>query len=175
MHVDCSQWKLEPWERDGRIRQWYFAYCVEKFLAHSLGRPSIIPQDSWSVPVLAEQHMEEGSGHHLIYLCHLAGILSEVLHILYSPRTSPSLFADSNKVLFAAIALMGRLDQFYDQLPTRLGMQAPDLPEGYNSNGFLHLSYAQAYKPTLDLIDQSKILHRQDIGAPSVLEVPANG
>jgi hypothetical protein len=142
LHDDPTDWRLLPWEKRLRKRLWWQIYCMEKFTAHGLGRSSVIPEDSYNVPLLsAEDHEEPGVGQHAVQMSTLAVIVSDILSRLFSPRGRNQRASNFQGTLDTARELMERTDAWYHALPPQLAMDTPLSPEGLNSNGFLHLTY----------------------------------
>ncbi|CEG84917.1 hypothetical protein RMATCC62417_18660 [Rhizopus microsporus] len=49
LHIDCSQWKIPPYEIELRRRIWYTCYFVDRWIGAQLGRPLSIIDDDFDV------------------------------------------------------------------------------------------------------------------------------
>ncbi len=121
LHLEPSEWNLDPQEIRSRRILWWSLYTHEKWLvnysretesnlilsrmAHWLGRPSHIGDDDWDVnPIKFDDFTDEfgvlppetqPSVRAFIALVDLTVILSEVLSVFYKARCKPSIMDES--------------------------------------------------------------------------------
>ncbi|PQE31034.1 fungal specific transcription factor domain-containing protein [Rutstroemia sp. NJR-2017a WRK4] len=167
LHLDCSNWKIPPWERGLRKRLAWALYMQDKWGALVHGRPSHIFATNWAVLPLSPndfpemEHDESNSEESAEYergrllftqMIILSQILSEVLDTFYTLSAMSSVAAagpqGTHLVLQLAKPVQLKLKEWYSALPPCLRMDAPPPPsspsspkERLSSTGFLHLAY----------------------------------
>ncbi|KAM3066895.1 Fungal specific transcription factor [Clarireedia jacksonii] len=167
LHLDCSKWKIPPWERGLRKRLAWALYMQDKWGALVHGRPSHIFATNWAVLPLSpndfpdiehdESNNEESAEYErgrLLFtqMIILSQILSEVLDTFYTLSAMSSVAAagaqGTHLVLQLAKPVQLKLKDWYSALPSCLRMDAPAPPssphstkERLSSTGFLHLAY----------------------------------
>ncbi|KAI4727942.1 hypothetical protein E4T49_04335 [Aureobasidium sp. EXF-10728] len=100
LHLDCSRWDLPAWEISLRCRLAWAIYVQDKWVALIEGRPALISDRDWVVPILQrkdfpehEEHNEEGSSEVeksciiFIQMIDLTRILSDILEEVFSLRS----------------------------------------------------------------------------------------
>ncbi|KAI1860926.1 uncharacterized protein JN550_011081 [Neoarthrinium moseri] len=96
LHVDPKGWGIALSERKLRRILWWAVLSHDKWMAHSLGRPSHIASNSWNVAHLTLSDFADDSGRlpveslssvsAFIAFCDLGSILAAVLDAFYSIR-----------------------------------------------------------------------------------------
>lgn len=108
LHLDCTEWKIPPWERGVRKRLAWAMYMQDKWGALIHGRPSHIFASNWAVRPLstydfaplayesdtAEEAAEIEQGRHVfIQMVSLSRILAEILDTFYTLQAMSSIAA----------------------------------------------------------------------------------
>ncbi|KAI9927804.1 hypothetical protein AWENTII_012548 [Aspergillus wentii] len=165
LHQDCSNWKLEDWEKGLRKRLAWALYMQDKWACLVHGRPSHIFSFNWTVKDLVEQDFtdafhsdaEEGDdssvGHGPLYFCHMVSlttIISDILDRFYTLQAIEEFkSAGANRtrmILERAKPAQIRLKDWFGRLPPQLKMESAGdifdtITEDNARNGALHLSY----------------------------------
>jgi hypothetical protein len=100
LHLDPSRWDLPAWEVSLRCRLAWAVYVQDKWVALIEGRPPLLSDRDWIVPLLQhkdfpehEEHNEEGSSEVeksriiFIQMIELTRILSDILDAVFSLRS----------------------------------------------------------------------------------------
>ncbi|KAI4775765.1 hypothetical protein E4T52_09307 [Aureobasidium sp. EXF-3400] len=100
LHLDPSGWDLPAWEISLRCRLAWAVYVQDKWVALIEGRPALLSDRDWIVPLLQhkdfpehEEHNEEGSSEVeksriiFIQMIELTRILSDILDEIFSLRS----------------------------------------------------------------------------------------
>ena len=100
LHLDSSRWDLPAWEISLRCRLAWAVYLQDKWVALIEGRPALLSDRDWIVPLLQhkdfpehEEHNEEGSSEVensriiFIQMVELTRILSDILDTVFSLRS----------------------------------------------------------------------------------------
>ncbi|RFU27579.1 hypothetical protein B7463_g8759, partial [Scytalidium lignicola] len=165
LHLDCSTWKIPPWERGLRKRLAWALYLQDKWGSLVHGRPSHVFASNWAVQPLSqsdfpdvefdESDVEEAQEYErgrmlFMQMVNLSQILAEVLDTFYTLQAIATVTAagsqGTNLVLQLAKPVQLKLKDWYSGLPACLRM---DASSGSNSTsksrlcstGFLHLAY----------------------------------
>lgn len=165
LHQDCSNWKMDTWEKGLRKRLAWALYMQDKWSSLVHGRPSHIFAWNWTVKDLVEQdfldafhhtdsqHDDTPVGHGPLYFCHMVAlttILSDILDRFYTLQAIEDFkSAGGNKtrtILERAKPAQIRLKDWFARLPTELKMDTTGdlfdtITEENARNGALHLSY----------------------------------
>ncbi|PLB52651.1 hypothetical protein P170DRAFT_472540 [Aspergillus steynii IBT 23096] len=165
LHQDCSEWRMETWEKGLRKRLAWALYMQDKWSALVHGRPSHIFSFNWTVQDLVEQDFTDAFpspstqsddapvGHGPLYFCHMVAlttILSDILDRFYTLQAIKEFKSAGNSrtrmILERAKPAQIRLKEWFGRLPPQLKMESGgDLFETINEdnarNGALHLSY----------------------------------
>lgn len=159
LHLDCSHWKIPPWERGLRKRLAWALYMQDKWGALVHGRPSHIFPANWAVPPLTdhdfidESNSTEGSDtaeveqSRLLFTqtVALSQILAEVLETFYTLSAMASVSQagtqGTNLILSLAKPVQLKLKEWFAALPSCLRMDSSNPPTKFSSIGFLHLAY----------------------------------
>lgn len=163
LHQDCSNWKMEAWEKGLRKRLAWALYMQDKWSSLVHGRPSHIFTSNWTVQDLVEQdftdafrpdpHQDDTVGHGPLLFCHMVAlttILADILDRFYTLKSIEDFKAAGNfrtrMILDKAKPVQIRLKEWFSALPTQLKMDATN--ELFDSttketarNGALHLAY----------------------------------
>ncbi|KAI6784232.1 Transcriptional activator protein-like protein [Emericellopsis cladophorae] len=167
LHLDCSGWKIPPWEKGLRKRLAWALYMQDKWGALVHGRPSHIFSSNWAVQSLTsndfpdvewdendleeKQDIERGR---LVFTraVQLSDILSEILDTFYTLNAMQTV-SDAGAqgtplVLSLAKPIQLKLKEWYGNLPNNIRI---DSSSGYSSLaatahrftsvGYLHLAY----------------------------------
>ncbi|PYH70495.1 putative C6 transcription factor (OTam) [Aspergillus vadensis CBS 113365] len=164
LHQDCSNWRMETWEKGLRKRLAWALYMQDKWSALVHGRPSHIVSSNWMVQDLVEQdftdafsgtsaHDDAPVGHGPLSFCHMVAlttILSDILDRFYTLQAIEEFRTAGNNrtrmILERAKPAQIRLKEWFGRLPTQLKMDSGgDIFETVNEdnsrNGALHLAY----------------------------------
>ncbi|TVY48583.1 Transcriptional activator protein [Lachnellula occidentalis] len=158
LHLDCSTWKIPPWERGLRKRLAWALYMQDKWGSLVHGRPSHIFASNWALPPLCpndfpdvefdEHDMRESAeyerGHD-----HPVADPRRVLDTFYTLQAMATVTAagpqGTQLVLQLAKPVQLKLKNWFAALPTCLRMDSspPGSPTTTPlcSTGFLHLAY----------------------------------
>ncbi|KOS22685.1 Transcriptional activator protein DAL81 [Escovopsis weberi] len=166
LHLDCSTWKIPPWEKGLRRRLAWALYMQDKWGALVHGRPSHIFASNWAVRPLKpndfpdvewdennEEEREDIENGRLVFMrfIQLSEILAEILDTFYTLQAMQDVTNTGPQatqfVLSLAKPIQLKLKEWYSGLPanTRLdsysaGMLSPRL----SCIGYLHLGYFAA-------------------------------
>jgi hypothetical protein len=161
LHLDCTNWKIPPWERGLRKRLAWALYMQDKWGSLVHGRPSHIFASNWAVQPLSpsdfpdvefdESDNEESAEYErgrLLFsqMIILSQILSEVLDTFYTLQAMATVTAAGEQgthlVLQLAKPVQLKLKNWFAALPACLRMDSISLnPNKLSSIGFLHLAY----------------------------------
>ncbi|KAK3316263.1 fungal-specific transcription factor domain-containing protein [Apodospora peruviana] len=165
LHLDCSSWKVPPWERGLRKRLAWALYMQDKWGALVHGRPSHIFSSNWGVQPLtmndfpdvewddddAEDRMEIERGRTLFgQMVQLSQILAEILETFYTLQAMSAVTSagiqGTQLVLSLAKPIQLKLKEWYAALPASIRMdstfQGSSTPlNRLSSIGYLHLAY----------------------------------
>ena len=164
LHQDCSNWKLDTWEKGLRKRMAWALYMQDKWSALVNGRPSHIFAFNWTVKDLVEQDFtdvfpsdseEEDTqvGHGALLFSHMVAlttILSDILDRFYTLQAMEEFKSfghnQTRLILERAKPAQIRLKNWFALLPPQLKMDSTgDLfqttTEETARNGALHLAY----------------------------------
>ncbi|KAL4789326.1 fungal-specific transcription factor domain-containing protein [Aspergillus venezuelensis] len=165
LHQDCSDWRMETWEKGLRKRLAWALYMQDKWSAMVHGRPSHVVSSNWTVQDLVEDDFTDAFsstssqpddapvGHGPLFFCHLVAlttILSDILDRFYTLQSIEEFKAAGNNrtrlILERAKPAQIRLKDWFARLPTPLKLDsATDIFETITEenarNGALHLSY----------------------------------
>lgn len=167
LHLNCSNWKIPPWEKGLRKRLAWALYMQDKWGALVHGRPSHIFPANWAVQSLTandfpdveweddnseeKQDIERGR---LIFTraIQLSEILSDILDTFYTLQAMQTV-TDSGShgtamVLQLAKPIQLKLKEWYGNLPNNIRLDSsssfsPSFQPSsrFTSVGFLHLAY----------------------------------
>lgn len=167
LHLDCSSWKIPPWEKGLRKRLAWALYMQDKWGALIHGRPSHIFPSNWCVRTLtsndfpdvewnesdADERYDVEKGR-LVFtrFVILSGIVSEILETFYSLQAMHVVdnagVQGAHLVLSHAKPVQLKLKSWYSGLPAVIrlesissGDQSSSRPSGV---GALHLAYFAA-------------------------------
>ncbi|KAG4425730.1 hypothetical protein IFR04_001192 [Cadophora malorum] len=163
LHLDCSNWKIPPWERGLRKRLAWALYMQDKWGSLVHGRPSHIFASNWAVQPLSpndfpdvefdESDVEESAEYEhgrLLFtqMIILSQILSEVLDTFYTLQAMAAVTQagpqGTHLVLQLAKPVQLKLKEWFAALPQVLRMDSSSVTVNSNklcSTGFLHLAY----------------------------------
>ncbi|TAQ90323.1 hypothetical protein B7494_g1396 [Chlorociboria aeruginascens] len=163
LHLDCTNWKIPPWERGLRKRLAWALYMQDKWGSLVHGRPSHILASNWAVLPLSlndfpddeydesdsEESAEYSHGRLLfIQMIVLSQILAEVLDTFYTLQAMATVTAagpqGTQLVLQLAKPVQLKLKEWFTALPPCLRMDASATSpnaQKLSSTGYLHLSY----------------------------------
>lgn len=171
LHLDCSTWKIPPWEKGLRKRLAWALYMQDKWGALVHGRPSHVFQANWAVQALGandfpdvewdEDDMEERTeierGRTLfMQMVQLSQILAEILEAFYSLQAMQAVTdagaQGTHMVLAQAKPIQLKLKNWYAELPQAIRMDSTyqtattsalssSNPNRLSSIGYLHLAY----------------------------------
>ncbi|KAK4232482.1 fungal-specific transcription factor domain-containing protein [Podospora fimiseda] len=161
LHLDCSGWKIPPWERGLRKRLAWALYMQDKWGALVHGRPSHIFPSNWAVQPLNlndfpdvewdennnEERIEIERGRVLFnQMVHLSQILAEILDTFYTLQATKQCAQGVQLVLTLAKPIQLKLKDWYAALPAIIRMdstyQTPTQSTTPASQiGYLHLAY----------------------------------
>ncbi|PHH87574.1 hypothetical protein CDD83_8675 [Cordyceps sp. RAO-2017] len=168
LHLDCTGWKIPPWEKGLRRRLAWALYMQDKWGALVHGRPSHIFSSNWAVKALsandfpdvewdetdANERQDVERGRQLFMRAvQLSEILSEILDAFYtleSTKTVSNAGAQATQLVLAmAKPVQLKLKEWYAGLPAVLRLEpyssSPSavqaVPSRLSSIGYLHLAY----------------------------------
>ncbi|KAG9233883.1 fungal-specific transcription factor domain-containing protein [Amylocarpus encephaloides] len=163
LHLDCSGWKIPPWERGLRKRLAWALYMQDKWGSLVHGRPSHIFTSNWAVQPLSEHDFPDvefdegdsiGSAEYergrLLFTqtINLSQILAEVLDTFYTLQAMATVNSagpqGTHLVLQLAKPVQLKLKDWFAGLPACLRMDSASNVQNANklsSTGFLHLAY----------------------------------
>ncbi|KAK6004836.1 hypothetical protein QM012_007615 [Aureobasidium pullulans] len=156
LHLDAREWDIPDWEISLRRRLSWAVFMQDKWLALVHGRPSLISSTTWDVDCLSEQDFPDineddtaGSSEVekgrlvFMHMASLAGILSDVLDDLFSPRAQRlSRLEDNGLIHFLEHIkpLQIRLKDWFSALPQTLKHDTVASMK-LSSVGYLRLAY----------------------------------
>ena len=166
LHLDCTNWKIPPWEKGLRKRLAWALYMQDKWGSLVHGRPSHIFSSNWGVRFLNdndfpdvewdENNEDERSDverGRLLFVraVQLSGILAEILDTFFTLQASQTI-ADAGGqgtqlVLSLAKPIQLKLKEWYGGLPSSLRLDSsysPNSATRLSSIGYLHLGYFAA-------------------------------
>ncbi|OIW24856.1 hypothetical protein CONLIGDRAFT_72405 [Coniochaeta ligniaria NRRL 30616] len=169
LHLDCSTWKIPPWEKGLRKRLAWALYMQDKWGALVHGRPSHVFQANWAVQALrpndfpdvewdeddVEEKAEIERGRTLfMQMVQLSQILAEILETFYTLQAMQAVtdagVQGTHMVLAHAKPIQLKLKNWYAELPQAIRMDStyqtatttgPNNPNRLSSIGYLHLAY----------------------------------
>ncbi|KAJ1324897.1 transcriptional regulatory protein GAL4 [Microdochium nivale] len=165
LHLDCTHWKIPPWERGLRKRLAWALYMQDKWGALVHGRPSHIDTANWVVQPLVpndfpedeyddsdvEEKQEAEQGRTLfVQMVYLTQILAEILDTFYTLRAMQNVTnagpQGTSFVLSLAKPIQLKLKEWYGALPTSIRMDSSfqtvsTTSTRLSSIGSLHLAY----------------------------------
>ncbi|KAK4665957.1 Fungal specific transcription factor [Podospora pseudopauciseta] len=167
LHLDCTNWKIPPWERGLRKRLAWALYLQDKWGALVHGRPSHIFASNWAVQPLnpndfpdiecdetdAEERLELERGRVLFrQMVQLSQILAEILDTFYTLQATSQIAnagpQGTQLVLSLAKPIQLKLKEWYSALPALVRMDStfqttPSSSSGsrFSPIGYLHLAY----------------------------------
>ncbi|KAI0395245.1 fungal-specific transcription factor domain-containing protein [Xylariaceae sp. FL0594] len=167
LHLDCTHWKIPPWEKGLRKRLGWALYMQDKWGALVHGRPSHIFSSNWIVQPLvpgdfsdadyddedteATQDMKRGRVL-FVQMVYLSQTLAEILDTFYTLQAMHSVEAAGPQgihlVLSLAKPIQLKLKEWYSALPSSIRMDNSFLGSPPNNSsgrlssiGYLHLAY----------------------------------
>ncbi|KAH7020988.1 fungal-specific transcription factor domain-containing protein [Microdochium trichocladiopsis] len=165
LHLDCTHWKIPPWEKGLRKRLAWALYMQDKWGALVHGRPSHIDTANWIVQPLSpndfpeddyddgdvEEKQESEQGRTLfVQMVYLTQILAEILDTFYTLRAMQTVTnagpQGTSFVLSLAKPIQLKLKDWYGALPTSIRMDSSfqtvsSTSTRLTSIGSLHLAY----------------------------------
>lgn len=168
LHLDCSTWKIPPWEKGLRKRLAWALYMQDKWGSLVHGRPSHILASNWGVlnltandfpdvewdenDVEEKQDIERGR---LVFTraVQLSEILAEILETFYTLNAMQSVTEagpqGTQVVLSLAKPIQLKLKDWYSNLPNNIRIDSSTssyssvtVPSHrFTSIGYLHLAY----------------------------------
>lgn len=161
LHLDCSNWKIPPWERGLRKRLAWALYMQDKWGSLIHGRPSHIFASNWAVQPLCpndfpdveydESDVEESAEYErgrLLFtqMIILSQILAEVLDTFYTLQAMSAVTQagaqGTHLVLQLAKPVQIKLKEWFAALPLCLRMDSSTSNNNrLISTGSLHLAY----------------------------------
>ena len=164
LHQNCSEWRMQNWEKGLRKRLAWALYMQDKWSSLVHGRPSHIFSSNWTVQDLVErdfsdafradpQQDDSAVGHGPLLFCHmiaLTTILADILDRFYTLQSMEEFKAAGDYrtrvILDKAKPVQIRLKEWFSALPGPLKMETSN--ELFDSttketarNGTLHLAY----------------------------------
>ncbi|KAI0548007.1 fungal-specific transcription factor domain-containing protein [Xylaria curta] len=165
LHLDCTHWKIPPWEKGLRKRLAWALYMQDKWGALVHGRPSHIFSSNWIVQPLAPNDFSEADcdeddiegkeeierGRTLfVQMVYLSQVLAEILETFYTLQAMQNVTAagpqGTHLVLSLAKPIQLKLKEWYAALPATIRMDSsflgsPIATSRLSSIGYLHLAY----------------------------------
>ncbi|KAI0477245.1 fungal-specific transcription factor domain-containing protein [Xylariaceae sp. FL0804] len=165
LHLDCTRWKIPPWEKGLRKRLAWALYMQDKWGALVHGRPSHIYSANWVVQPLTSSDFPEGEcdeddvegmleverGRTLFgQMVYLSQVLAEILETFYTLQAMQTVTnagpQGTHLVLSLAKPIQLKLKEWYAALPPAIRMdssfQTTNIPTHRLSPiGHLHLAY----------------------------------
>lgn len=165
LHLDCTHWKIPPWEKGLRKRLAWALYMQDKWGALVHGRPSHIFATNWIVqPLLpndfpevesvdgdVEDKLEIQRGRTLfVQMIHLSQILAEILDTFYTLQAMQNVGnagpQGTHLVLSLAKPIQLKLKEWYSAVPAAIRMDSSFQANSVSSTrlssiGYLHLAY----------------------------------
>ncbi|KAI0120909.1 fungal-specific transcription factor domain-containing protein [Hypoxylon sp. NC0597] len=165
LHLDCTHWKIPPWEKGLRKRLAWALYMQDKWGALVHGRPSHIFSSNWVVQPLTpndfpeaelddqnpEEKLDIERGRTLfVQMIYLTQVLAEILETFYTLEAMQNVNnagpQGTHLVLGMAKPIQLKLKEWYAALPSVIRMdssfQSGSTPSTrLSSIGYLHLAY----------------------------------
>ncbi|RYP10204.1 hypothetical protein DL764_000825 [Monosporascus ibericus] len=166
LHLDCTHWKIPPWEKGLRKRLAWALYMQDKWGALVHGRPSHIFSSNWVVqPLLpndfpegeydennVEERLEIERGRTLfVQMIYLTQILAEILDTFYTLQAMQNVTnagpQGTHLVLSLAKPVQLKLKEWYAAIPASVRMDSSfqaaktTTSTRLSSIGYLHLAY----------------------------------
>lgn len=165
LHLDCTHWKIPPWEKGLRKRLAWALYMQDKWGALVHGRPSHIFSSNWIVRPLCPNDFSEADcddgdvegkedierGRTLfVQMVYLSRVLAEILETFYTLQAMQNVTAagpqGTHLVLSLAKPIQLKLKEWYAALPAAIRMDSSFLSSSVTSTrlssiGYLHLAY----------------------------------
>jgi hypothetical protein len=165
LHLDCSAWKIPPWEKGLRKRLAWALYMQDKWGALVHGRPSHIFSSNWAVQEITEhdfqdvewdekdreEEMDIQKGRLVfVRMVRLTQILAEILDTFYTLNAMQQVAASGPKgtetVLALAKPIQLKLKEWYSSMEPMIRMDSSPSTIAAASNrltsiGHLHLAY----------------------------------
>lgn len=167
LHLDCSGWKIPPWEKGLRKRLAWALYMQDKWGALVHGRPSHVLSSNWGVQALTEndfpdvewdesdpqEKMDIERGRTLfMQMVQLSQILADILETFYTLQAMQTVAnagaQGTHLVLSLAKPIQLKLKEWYAALPAAVRMDSTyqtisssTQPNRLSSIGYLHLAY----------------------------------
>ncbi|RYP42857.1 hypothetical protein DL768_010180 [Monosporascus sp. mg162] len=166
LHLDCTHWKIPPWEKGLRKRLAWALYMQDKWGALVHGRPSHIFGSNWVVqPLLpndfpegeydesnVEERLEIERGRTLfVQMIYLTQILAEILDTFYTLQAMQNVAnagpQGTHLVLSLAKPVQLKLKEWYAAIPASIRMDSSfqsaktTTSTRLSSVGYLHLAY----------------------------------
>ncbi|KAG7131043.1 Transcriptional activator protein DAL81 like [Verticillium longisporum] len=147
LHLDCTGWKIPPWEKGLRKRLAWALYMQDKWGALVHGRPSHIFASNWGVRPLtehdfpdvewdendSEDQLEIERGRTLFsQMVHLSQILSEILDTFYTLQAKQTVTNSGAQGTHLVLSLAK---------PIQLKLPSAASTSRLSSIGYLHLAY----------------------------------
>lgn len=168
LHLDCTNWKIPPWERGLRKRLAWALYMQDKWGALVHGRPSHIFSSNWAVQPLSPNDFPDGEwdegetedrieierGRTLFaQMVQLSQILAEILETFYTLQATQAVTSagpqGTQLVLSLAKPIQLKLKDWHSGLPAAIRMDSTFQSSSVTSSrlssiGYLHLAYFAA-------------------------------
>ncbi|KAF7545896.1 hypothetical protein G7Z17_g8823 [Cylindrodendrum hubeiense] len=168
LHLDCSHWKIPPWEKGLRKRLAWALYMQDKWGALVHGRPSHIFASNWGVQALTsndfpdvewdendpDEKLDIERGRMLFTrVVQLSEILSEILDTFYTLQAMQTVTnagpQGTQLVLSLAKPIQLKLKEWYGGLPQLIRLDSSysssnPTASRLSSIGYLHLAYFAA-------------------------------
>ncbi|CAM1506434.1 Fc.00g060750.m01.CDS01 [Cosmosporella sp. VM-42] len=168
LHLDCSTWKIPPWEKGLRKRLAWALYMQDKWGALVHGRPSHIFSNNWGVHSLTandfpdvewdendpDEKLDIERGRLLFMrVVQLSEILAEILDTFYTLNAMQTVTnagpQGTQLVLSLAKPIQLKLKEWYGGLPQTIRLDSSyssnnPAPGRLSSIGYLHLAYFAA-------------------------------
>lgn len=168
LHLDCSHWKIPPWEKGLRKRLAWALYMQDKWGALVHGRPSHIFSNNWGVQPLTandfpdvewderdqEEKLDIERGRILFTRAvQLSEILAEILDTFYTLNAMQTVTnagpQGTHLVLSLAKPIQLKLKEWYGGLPQSVRLDSSysigsPVSNRLSSIGYLHLAYFAA-------------------------------
>lgn len=166
LHLDCSHWKIPPWEKGLRKRLAWALYMQDKWGALVHGRPSHIFASNWAVQPLSPNDFPNDEGDDgnsdqmqeiergrtvFVQMVQLSQILAEILDTFYTLQAMQTVVnagaQGTHLILSLAKPIQLKLKEWYSALPASIRMDASFSAASVSSSnqlspiGFLHLAY----------------------------------
>lgn len=144
LHRNPESWNIGKWEIQVRKKLWWAVLMTERWLAYSIGRPSLIQADDWTVLPLLPSDFEpsfDNGAARFIAMANLTSIISDVHSSLFTPRTAARLAADVAATKAIVAPLKNRLAMWYEKERATIESQDLDNSEEVQSPCSLQLAH----------------------------------